>query len=107
MFAGVPSGYAQGTSDIVYTAATNGSEQWRTIGIEYGCTVEVDGVEQNGVPPVRLRDFAAANHPQAVADATGLPRNIFSICDSDTTDEVDRIADLILAGVAQTNINGG
>lgn len=107
MFAGVPSGYAEGASDIVYTAAAEGSETWTTNGIEFGCTAEVDGVEQNGVPPVRLRDFAAANHPQAVADATGLPRNIFSICDSDTSEESDRIVDLILAGVAQTNTNGG
>ena len=67
---------------------------------------EFDGSVQRAVPPVRLREMAAANHDPALAEASGLARNIFSLCDDSFSQEAERVVELILAGVARTSTTG-
>ena len=105
MFAGVPHGYADGVADISYSAS-EGSSQWQSFGVDFGCESEFDGSVQRAVPPVRLREMAAANHDPALAEASGLARNIFSLCDDSFSQEAERVVELILAGVARTSTTG-
>ncbi len=99
-FAGAPAGYEDGVTEIVYSA-TQGSTESETFGIDFGCEASVDEESLRAIPPVRLRELAAANHGADLAAASGLPRNVFSVCDGDISQEADRIVDLILAGVAR------
>ncbi|MEM6989880.1 MAG: vWA domain-containing protein [Myxococcota bacterium] len=85
---GVPPGYVKG-QEIPYRDGTVGEDVafQEDNGIAPGCRTEGIG---EAVPPVRMRDFAAAFATDG-SDKT----NLFSVCQADYTPALQEIADLI------------
>jgi len=91
---GVPPGYTHG-QEIPYRSGQTPQDVAFEAenGIAPGCRTEGIG---EAVPPVRLRDFAAAFETNATN-----PNNLFSVCQSDYTPALENIVDLIKTQVRQ------
>ena len=86
VLAGVPSGYATGSAEIVYSDGDD-AVFLANMGIGAGCS-SANGM---AVPPVRLRSFAEAF---ALSDEVK-DRNLYSVCEEDYSPALEQIADMI------------
>jgi len=88
LIAGVPAGYDQGASELVYENSPD-QELQDSYGVGPGCVFA--GGDPNfpaiAVPPVRAREFA-----EAFIDAGGPLRNLYSICQPDYSEALASIA---------------